>query len=276
MSSKLENKLLQYEKSTPISNDEELIKAIESIIRDEESVPYEERDFDLIDEAVDAIFSLRKVDIEQLEECAENITDKYFYEVQTKDADDVKKIKHRSVRLKWIIPIAALVSLLIVGSMVAYSCGFDLISMTKKAYTQLVEGVIYKQGNKELIMTEDVKEYDSLEDFTKTEDNSNLLLPNNLSGQHSIDRIYEADYGDFKEIFLDISIDNSIQTIIIETPCSGNFNEQSDRFRKMGGFDVLYSQYDNVYQAEFFYEGNYYAIQASSYEILTKIIESLE
>ena len=131
MSSKLETKLLQYEKSTPISNDDELIEAIESIISNEESVPIEERDFDLIDEAVDAILSLKKVDIEQLEDSAEKITDRYFDEIQTQRGELVKKTK--TVRLKWLIPIAAIISLLTIITVVSYAFGYDLISMTKEA-----------------------------------------------------------------------------------------------------------------------------------------------
>ena len=276
MSSKLENKLLQYEKSTPISNDSELIKAIECIINTEEALPFEERDFDLIDEAVDVILSLKKVDIEQLENCAEKITDKHFDEIESANIDKVKKSNHKSVRLRWLIPIAAIVSLLIVSTTVAYALGYDLISMTKEAYVQLVEKVFYKQGEKDLIITEDVKEYESFEDLLKNEANSKLLVPTNLSGQYSIDRIYEEDYGDYKKITLHIDIDGSTQKIKIKTQYSGTFNEQSEKFQKVGAFDILYTQYDGVHQAEFLYEGDYYAIVSSSYEILTKIIESLE
>ena len=78
MSSELENRLLQYEKSASISTDEELIKAIECILSNEESLPFEERNFDLIEEAIDAVLSLQKIDIEQLEKSAEIVTNRYF------------------------------------------------------------------------------------------------------------------------------------------------------------------------------------------------------
>lgn len=274
MNTKLENKLLQYEKSTPISNDEELIKAIESIIRDEESVPPEERDFDLIDEAVDALLSLRKVDIEQLEECAEKITDKCLYEVQTKDVDDVKKIKRKSVRLKWIIPIAALLSLLIVGSMVAYAFGFDVISMTKEAFTQLAEKVNYKNDNKELIITEDFQTFNSIQQLLDSDDYSNLLLTSELDQNYHVEFIEVNDFGSYKDIIVRMESDGDTYKIYIDTPGTRDFPNLQPQ--KIGKFDVYISEYDDVHQGEFVYNGGLYTIVTSSYENLKKIIESLE
>ena len=276
MGSKLETKLLQYEKSTPISNDDELIEAIESIISNEESVPMEERDFDLIDEAVDAILSLKKVDIEQLEGCAEKITDRYFDEIQTQSVELVKKAKTKTVRLKWLIPIAAIISLLTITTAVAYAFGYDLISMTKEAYLQLVEKVCYKQGNDELIITNDVNEYSSLSDFVDGGDYSSLILPYNLSEDYNIDNIYVEDYGTYKSIALFISNDGTTHEVTILTPYTSDYSTSNKESQVIGIYDVYYSQYDDKHQGEFVEGGNYYAITSSSYEQLKIIIESMD
>ena len=273
MSSKLETKLLQYEKSTPISNDDELIEAIESIISNEESVPIEERDFDLIDEAVDAILSLKKVDIEQLEDSAEKITDRYFDEIQTQRGELVKKTK--TVRLKWLIPIAAIISLLTIITVVSYAFGYDLFSMTKEAYLQLMEKVCYKQGNYELIITNDVNEYSSLSDFVDDGDYSSLILPYNLSNDYNIDNVYVEDYGTYKSIALFISNDGITHEVTILTPYTSDYSTSNRESQVIGNYDVYYSQYDDKHQGEFVEEGNYYAIISSSYEQLKIIIESM-
>ena len=275
MSSKLETKLLQYEKSTPISNDDELIEAIEKIISNEESVPIEERDFDLIDEAVEAILSLKKVDIEQLEDSAEKITDRYFNEIQTQRVNFVKKNKIKSVRLKWLIPIAAIISLLTVTTAVAYAFGFDIISMTKEAYTQLVEKVFYKQGNDDLIITNDIQEYDSLFDFMNNEDYSTLILPHNLSEEYKIESVYVEDYGTYKSIALFINCHQTSHEVTILTPFDSNYDTLNRETQFIGNYEVIYSQYDGKHQGEFIYEGNYYVITSSSYEQLKIIIESM-
>ncbi len=275
MSSKLENRLIQYEKSTPISNDEELIKAIETIIGEEETLPYEDRDFDLIEEAVDAVLSLKGVDIGLLEECAEEITDVYFNEMQDDEANIVKKSKTKSVRLKWLIPIAAIVSTLIAGAMVAYAFGFDLIEMTKKAYAQLVEKETYEEGDHELIITSDCKKYRSVPEFLENEEVDALLLPYDLPEEFSIDSIQISDYGEYAEISLLISNEESDTNIIIKTPETDIISDNEETKFVIGNYHVNYYQYDGKHQADFVYEGNHYILISSSYNSLEKIIESL-
>lgn len=58
MSMNLEDRLLQCENNNTITNDKELIEAIESLLEKEQSLPAEERDYDFIDEAVSTLISL--------------------------------------------------------------------------------------------------------------------------------------------------------------------------------------------------------------------------
>lgn len=274
MSSKLEKKLLQYEKNAPISNDEELLNAIESIIINEESLPIEERDLDLIDEAIDSILSLKKVDIEQLDSYVEKITDKYF----SKITDKSKKItkKNKFVKLRRVIPIVAIISILTIGSIVAYAKGYNLVSMTKEMYTQLVQKVWYRYGNTDIIITEDVNEYKSLEEFLDNVGDCDLLLPYNLPNSYVVDKILEEDYGEHKNISMFITHDNFTQRIKIQTPYFGDLSNVEAEHKIIGNYDVVYHEYDNLYQGEFVYGDNYYVVIASSYDILTTMIKNME
>ena len=163
MSSKLEEKLLEIEKENPISNDEELINAVKSIIDKEEALSVEERDFDLIDEAIEAVFLLNDVDIEHINKRAQKTTDDFLEKIRTVNQSAVKNKKNKSFRLKWLIPIAAVVSLMIVGTVTAYAFGYNSFNMSKDAIVQLVEKVLYRQGDTDIIVTSNVKKYDDFE-----------------------------------------------------------------------------------------------------------------
>lgn len=275
MSSELENRLLQYEKSASISTDEELIKAIECILSNEESLPFEERNFDLIEEAIDAVLSLQKIDIEQLEKSAEIVTNRYFSEIQTPNAKIAKKLTSKSVKIKWLIPIAAIISILVAGTIVAYAFGYDLIEMTKKAYAQLVEKESYEEGDYALIITSDHKEYHSLSEFLDNEEIDALLLPFDLPEEFNIDSIQVYDYGEYRKISLSILNNESDINISIKTPATDVVSSNEESKQIIGNYHVNYYQYDDIHQAEFLYEGSYYIVISYSYDHLEKIIESL-
>ena len=67
---KLEKKLHEIEKTSPISDDADLICAIEAIIEAECRSPDDERDYGLIDEAIKMVTSLKGIDPKDLEDKA--------------------------------------------------------------------------------------------------------------------------------------------------------------------------------------------------------------
>ncbi|MCI8331700.1 MAG: hypothetical protein HFE78_02605 [Clostridiales bacterium] len=272
MNSKLEQKLLQYEKSAPISNDDELIKAIENIIQSEESLPYEQRDFDLIEEGIDTVLSLKGIDIRSLEECTNDINNDYVDRMNNKKTKSAKK----SIRLRWIIPIAALLSLLAI-TVGAHTFGYNLIDMTKEAFMKLKEKTWYTDGKNEFIITSDFKEYSSLSDYLEKEDTSHLLLPYDLPEDYRITRILVSEYGAYQEtmVTLAISDEEFEHHLFIDAPSTFELNQNPDMLRTIGNYLVVYSHYDDIYQGEFIYDGNYYQISTSSYENLETIIEHM-
>lgn len=276
MSSKLEEKLLEIEKENPISNDEELINAVKSIIDKEEALSVEERDFDLIDEAIEAVFLLNDVDIEHINKRAQKTTDDFLEKIRTVNQSAVKNKKNKSFRLKWLIPIAAVVSLMIVGTVTAYAFGYNIFNMSKDAIVQLVEKVLYRQGDTDIIVTSNVKKYDDFDVFLKEEDTSQLLLPYELPKDYKIDKIRVEDYEIYKTISFSIIYEAATYQIIIKAPQSGNIGNSENKPQLMGNYDVYYSTYDNIHQGEFKYKDNYYSVTTSSYDCLETIIECLE
>ncbi|MBE6572847.1 MAG: hypothetical protein E7652_00465 [Ruminococcaceae bacterium] len=94
--SELEQKLSEYEEKKPVGNDAELTEAIEEILSKEESLPYEYRNYELIDEAVEALLILNGEDITTLDKEAE------------KNARNIiNNKKSKSITLKRVLLIAA-------------------------------------------------------------------------------------------------------------------------------------------------------------------------
>ena len=114
MASKLELRLSEYEEQRPVTNDEELMTAIADIIEAEESLPETERDFELLEEAIDAYISLKGADIDELEARAAEIGTAHLETVG-------KNNSVISLRLRYFLPVAALFTLILVGSIVTYA-----------------------------------------------------------------------------------------------------------------------------------------------------------
>ncbi len=275
MNSKLELKLIEYGKSIPVTNDAELISALDSIIEAEEQLDFENRDYDLIDEAVEMILSLQNVNVDALDEKAVNISDRYFEEIKAdKTIEPEKNIKkYKSVRIKWLIPVAAVMSLLVTGVLVAYACGYSVISMSKEIYESFIENIIHKKDEQELVITEGYKDYANIEELREAE--PDVLLPISFIKQCNVDAINTVDNVECTDINIVFSYNGEPCEILIITPDMYDFDE-SLATTEIGNYSVLYVQYDNIHQFEFVNNNAYYTITANSYETLTKIIKSLE
>ena len=81
-SRKLEKRLLEIDKESPISNDTELIRAIDAIIDLECELPDDERNYGLIDEAVKTVAILRGIDLKDLEDKANLAADKIIQQIK--------------------------------------------------------------------------------------------------------------------------------------------------------------------------------------------------
>jgi len=79
---KLENKIREIEKNLPISNDAELLCTIEAVIDAECELHDEERDFELIDEAISMAASLRGVSPNHLEDMANLSADRIIRKIK--------------------------------------------------------------------------------------------------------------------------------------------------------------------------------------------------
>lgn len=267
MNSKLEEKLLQYK----IENKQEMLNAVKSILKEEESKESNEQDIDLIDEAVDAILSFDGVDTDELDAEADELADKIINESGEK-AVTTKPKKNKVIRIKWLIPVAVIISLLISATIVGYAMGYDVLEMTNSAFKQLKKHLWYDDGKTSIIVTDDVVEYTTYDEMLEKEGFDHLLWIQASESNCSTIKVF--DFGEYKEIYCELTLSGEAVDYSIKIPQFFDVSN-ADPIR-IGSFDVCVYEYDGIYQANFYYEGNTYTIETSSYDTLQNFIENLK
>lgn len=271
MISLLEKRLFHMEKA--ITNDEELRTALTDIIENTE--PHDDADIEFISEAMELLLYIDGDDSEELCEAADAWSDNYLAN-RKRDLKPEAKKKRKTIRIKWLIPVAALLTLLLATMMVSYATGGDVWVLTKEAYSALTKKVEhFLDGNSSLIITTDYGYYNSLEEMAEKEDLNGALLPKDLPEEYAIDKIYFADLGDEKRIYIHISMEGN-RSINIDIDLSHQANYAQERLTEVCGFMVCETHYDNIYQVEFDYGENFYRISANSREDLIAVVESMK
>lgn len=273
ITSELEKRLAAFDDVSPILNDTQLKAALNKII--EETEPKTDADVALIDEAVEMLLELENVDVDELEQSSKAWGEKYKREHKFGSVIKVKKNKNRkSIKIKWLMPVAALLSILCITAIVSCAAGVDVWQITKEAYINITEKIEQLINGSSVVSTKDRGDYDSLEEMAEKEGLKDVLLPVNLNEGYSLDRIHVGDYGDKKRITIDIGCQEESGKILITTSYSANFNEKI--LVDFEGYKVYQTQYDNIYQIEFDCDENHYKIKASNHDDLIMIIKSLD
>lgn len=262
MSSKLEEKLTLYEKSVPVTNDEELISAVEAILDSEEALPHEQRDYDLIEEATEVVLSLQGVDIDQLKLDAKVVREKAV----------PQKKKKIHIGFKWLVPLVAMISLL---SIMTIGVTGWLENYHFTDYKNLEEKTLYTDEDSDFIMTSDYIYYYSFDEFLKDDVVKEVLLPHAMFDKMTVNSILVADYGEYISVDLKVNMDGKEQKISVETPRKPGY-DFSSLTTPIGNFQVWVVEYDGMYSANFEHEGSLYTFNVTSYEILENLIKCME
>lgn len=272
MHSKLEEKLMQYEKNIPVTDKQELLNAVEVILKEEESKKPDKQDIDLIDEAVDIILTLKGIDSEELENEADVLTDRILNEAHDKVASGA--VKPRKPRLKWLIPVAAVLSVIISVNVVAYAMGYDLLSMTSAAYKRLKEMIWYSNDDNSIIITDDNRVYKDVEEMIEKESFENLLWPSQTDEIKSDGNIEVNNYDSELVIFCRFNMAGNSIEYSVTMPSRYPMTDLD--LMKIGKYDVALYDYDNKHQADMIYKGNGYTITVQNKEDLEYFIKNME
>ena len=276
MYQKLETRLMLYEKDHPIKDDHELLAAIESILDEQDSLPVEERDFDLIAEATNTILKLQGYDENHLDEMAYEAATS----VRTQIADKRKGTSNGQLKskrhhvLRWVIPLVAILAMTSVAVFASPTNRLIVSEFTHRIYSTLAHNVTYSEDNIDLVITDDIEIFSSFEELSKRFNHS-LFLPFSLNDEIRDLVIRLFSYGESYDINISFVYENSPCTIIISNQAitSENISKYNYMF---GDRSVLLSDCKDYILAEWDFEQYYYQIKAPNIDLIKSISTSME
>lgn len=275
MGTKIEERLAQYERTTPITCDDELFSAIDEIIAREEKRPYEKRDYELIDQAISYRFRLGNVDTGKIEADYGRIS----AESKAKTAAQSPR-KGRAVRIKWLAPIAAMFVLVSAMSILVSGGGSSFNDISKAQFEQLAEEGVMTFDEEEVVYEESIAKYKKYKSFLKDFKGSGLYLPTAFPEGYEVKEVSVTPYEDYVRIGISIFWDNFPCEVVISIP--KQFQGYWDQIEMIGGHEVKYYLYHDVEkdvdvcQSSFTADGNEYGVNVISYEDMKFIIENME
>lgn len=266
MNSRLEEKLAAYEEKHPITNDEELLRALDSIIEEQEKLPPEEKDVTLISEAVDACLSLRGEDLNTLETLSQKLA-----------SDHIASKKKRTSRRGILnlgrrgIAVAAAVAVLLVTSVIGFAANYEQIK-------EIFEEEPPISGNSTHTT------YESYDDLAKDFIIDGFLLPGTLPEGYTRTQIAGArymfyyketnHYHNYETFEIRMKGDCSWQDVWIQSTSLGW--DVTGYEYTLGGIDVIYYEENGRHYA-FFVRGDYtYTVSGTYFEDLEAVLSSLE
>ena len=266
----LERALAACEAQMPITNDADLLAALDFIIEKEEKKRNKWRNYDLLNEAISAKLTVLGYDVERLGKRGEEIARAALAAARAEEESAEKRSSIPRLRLMArAVPVAVLLIILLVVSTGAAK-GFFL---TKYQIETMEPGKVYDIDGSEVIISKDVKfGIKTLDDLAKLIDDPDVLLPYGLDSSYTITYMDFADYVLYKESIIKLS-DNSGESVV-HIQIGKQWEVELDTER-IGIFNVHLSHYDDIYQGEFEYADSMYLIKAESQEKLYYIIESM-
>lgn len=291
MTSKLDNRLQLYERDHPILNDEDLLNALEAIFDEQEALPVDERDLDLVSEVLDAILMLKGYDEEQLKNAADQVAESLLAHLNSDDEKKKNSIatsiatnvitpprQNHIHRLGWII-LVAIIGVMTATSIGASVLGYNLLDSTKDFIVSLKGKTQYSDDNHYYIRTDDAIKFSSLEELSLSYCEYNLWLPNALVLDEDHINIIVKDFGE--RIIFEINSDSlstNNDTFFIKITHSATPFDSISTNTVIGNTQYFYSEYDGLHQGELIdsINNNSYVIQCSTTSLLNQIIISME
>ncbi len=268
MNNKLESRLADIEKSRPINNDSELYEVILGIIEEERAKRPEERDFDLLDEAIDASLALAGKEEDSVLSDSETVMERALAAVP-----EDREPRYAPARVKWLIPVAAILAILLAAAVGAKV--FDLPffgreerDAVREEILDLTDGTVFEKDGWEVYVGEEMEKVNSLVELDAALSRDGLLLPYRY--EDGVTDISTADYGESYRITIQTDVG------LVDVKTDTGWGNTSPAFVRIGRFDVVYSHYDNVYQGEFVYNDCMYCITSETEEGLEMLIGSME
>ena len=179
---------------------ESTIRELRLLIRMEEEKPEAERDEALINECIREIANLKGVRSSHSQEEVDAVI------ADLKNKDKVKRAAPRRI-VRWLIPIAAVLALATTAAAVSTN-SLRVSDITKWFLSTLHPKTSYSEENVDLILTDDIKEYTTLEELAEAVEIP-LLLPFEMEEDMQNIVIRLSDYGEFQVVMITFAYQSS-------------------------------------------------------------------
>ena len=251
-------------RSIESESDAQALRKLTLILKTEQEKPDGARDEALIDDCIRQIAEIKGVRSSfSPEEVRERIADAQ---------NTVRRKKTASARfLRWVIPAAVVVSLLTAVVSASIS-GLRMADLTERLFKSLTPGVVYHDGDVDLVIATETRTYSSLEELADATDHA-LLLPFGLEEE-------------LRDIEITVDVFDSSQTSRLkftyrDSPCDLmiDYPGETNSIRTkavVGGWEVALSEFNGMEQAEWVYQNDVYLVRANTVETLDAILSSLE
>lgn len=289
MTDVIEARLLKYSQRTAVEDDMALIIALREILAAEEEKDENETDWDVIAEATDAILTLEGENVDSFEASEADAADFRRTAQNARQNDGENEIpdgltrreicrgetvsKARASKLKWMIPIAAILAALLIGGAIAGAYYLDLFSMDADTYKSIPFGSVITGEEAELEKSDVRQKSDEVAAIAGDDKYDSLLVPDPLPDGWSVQSVVtdELSGASLVEIMLGCEDQRTVRVKAL----LGLGRSIPPGTERIGAFDVFVSEYDGIVQGEFTVGADYYLVQAPDRAALGTIIECM-
>ncbi len=244
---------------------ESTIRELRLLIRMEEEKPEAERDEALISECIREIANLKGVRSSHSQEEVDAMA------AEWKNKAKVKKAAPRRI-VRWLIPIAAVLALATTAAAVSTN-SLRVSDITKWFLSTLHPKTSYSEENVDLILTDDIKEYTTLEELAGAAEIP-LLLPYDMEEDMRNTSISLSDYGEFRVVMITFAYQSSSCWFTIHYPNSVPVHDE-DYKNESQPYDIQTAEIDGYFQAELIHDQIYYYLKSDNADTVDFIVKNL-
>lgn len=270
MNQKLEDRLHLYEQDHPIRDDQELTAAIDSILNEQDSLPIEERDFDLISEATDVILKLQGYNEDLLAAIADEAVNSLKTRIRPPKPSSNIKSNSRPHIFRWLIPVVAVLSLTTIAVFASPANRLAISDMTSRIYSSFKPMTVYHEDNIDLVISDDTTNFSSFDELSAAFGNS-ILLPFDLEEELKELSIEVANLGYTFDIYASFKYRNSICYITIVYNLDSDSRIETNP--TIGEQDLTINNFANYVLAEWTYKNIYYQVKCLDKNSVESIVK---
>lgn len=276
----LEEKLLRIEAKKPFHNDEDMVKAIEGILKKEYRKRESKQNSILVNECLDTLLMMKGYDIDKLNRYIESTQQETLDILHGRIRLEQEKVKMKThVKPRWyrfaLVSICIVVTLTLM-SVVGYAMGFQPIKRIINDLFNIPIGESISEGDHEYIRGSEVVYFDTVDELLQKHQLTILYpyyLPQGISLNKIGDRVGANNNSTFAFEFSDDTL-----VYIIDTYEVFDYSTLEGQLPTYEANDITYYILDEQsrYTVYFEHQNIQYRLQYNDYDELIKIIDSME